>query len=300
MMGIYKIENLINGKVYIGQSVHIKKRWREHIAILNFPLLQIYKRPLYQSFIKYGLENFSFNIIEQCSKDLLNEREIYWIKYYNSCIYWPNSNGYNLTIGGEGNTKITEQDIEDMITLWEEGKTTTQISKILGYSSVTIKTYLKECCFSYTIEEGKERGKKQPRGGKEVNQYDKEGNFIRKFSSLKEASEINNIDYSTIKRAAKGEIYLAKGNFYIYADENQQEALNKRYNLYKMQIKNNKNYKAVFQIDPITNKIVNQFSSCTEAAETLFYKGARRYIGECCKKPEKIYKGYKWRFVEND
>ena len=60
-IGIYKIENLVNHKVYIGQSIHIEKRWQEHC------------RPSADSAIakairKYGKENFSFQILEECSE----------------------------------------------------------------------------------------------------------------------------------------------------------------------------------------------------------------------------------------
>ena len=84
-MGIYKIQNLINGKVYIGQSVHIEKRWLEHS--------QKNKRSLISKAIqKYGKENFSFQILEECSQEQLNEKENYYIRLYNCVV----PNGYNV------------------------------------------------------------------------------------------------------------------------------------------------------------------------------------------------------------
>lgn len=64
---------------------------------------------------KYGKENFSFDIIEECSIEALNERETYWILQYNSI----GKNGYNCNIGGDNgqigegnsNAKVTEQDV---------------------------------------------------------------------------------------------------------------------------------------------------------------------------------------------
>ena len=76
MIGIYKIQNLINGKIYIGQSVHIQARFNQH----KNEAKNGNTRPLYNAIRKYGIENFSFEIIEECSKEMLNEREIYWIK----------------------------------------------------------------------------------------------------------------------------------------------------------------------------------------------------------------------------
>lgn len=89
MIGIYKITNLINGKSYIGQSINIKRRWQEHKNMYG-------TNPIYKDMQKYGLENFFFETIEECSEKDLDKREIYWIKYYNTF-----NNGYNRTLGGQ-------------------------------------------------------------------------------------------------------------------------------------------------------------------------------------------------------
>ena len=96
MTGIYKIENLVNGKVYIGQAVDIITRWRQHKRDYK-----IKNQIIYRAMRKYGFKNFSFEIIMLCEEDLLNLMEIYYIKQYNSYIHWKDSNGYNMTIGGE-------------------------------------------------------------------------------------------------------------------------------------------------------------------------------------------------------
>lgn len=91
--GIYKYENKINGHIYIGQSLNIETRYQQHIY-------DAAHRPEVSSGIdiainKYGIENFTFEIIELCNADLLDERERYWITYYDSY-----NNGYNRTPGG--------------------------------------------------------------------------------------------------------------------------------------------------------------------------------------------------------
>ena len=94
--GIYCIENKINGKKYIGQSIDILRRWTEHKRKSKMD-----KRTfLYSSIKKYGIENFNFYIIEECEPDRLNEREIYWISYYDTFRF-----GYNMTSGGTGSLK---------------------------------------------------------------------------------------------------------------------------------------------------------------------------------------------------
>jgi len=75
--GIYKITNLINKKVYIGQSVNIESRWRDEKAASNCLSDCEYNSVRSRAFRKYGIENFSFEIIEECSKEQLNEREGY-------------------------------------------------------------------------------------------------------------------------------------------------------------------------------------------------------------------------------
>ena len=108
MVGIYKIENLLNHHCYIGQSRNIEKRWEAHkIAAFNSNQSS-YDYPLYKAIRKYGLENFSFEVVETCSVEELNYKEIYWIGFYNSF-----EEGYNQTIGGYAPTypKLTEEQI---------------------------------------------------------------------------------------------------------------------------------------------------------------------------------------------
>ena len=83
-IGIYKITNLNNNHCYIGQSRNIQKRWKDHIAISKRENDQHYNYPLYKAFRKYGIENFKFQILEQCDINLLNEKQQYWIDYYNA------------------------------------------------------------------------------------------------------------------------------------------------------------------------------------------------------------------------
>lgn len=93
--GIYKITNIVNKKCYIGQSIDIENRWRQHKLQSSWRKQK--EKALYRAFIKYGLENFVFEIIEECKRKDLDRREIYWIKKYNSC-----KCGYNMTKGGQG------------------------------------------------------------------------------------------------------------------------------------------------------------------------------------------------------
>lgn len=119
--GIYKIENKINQKVYIGQSTNITTRWRRHRGEAN-NLDNSY--PLYLAMRKYGLENFSFEIIEECSKEDLDSRERYWIKEFDS--YY---NGYNQTSGGQTGGASIRLQPKDVLEIIELLKTTTLSNK---------------------------------------------------------------------------------------------------------------------------------------------------------------------------
>ena len=101
--GIYKITNKVNGKVYIGQSIDIERRWKTHLLNAKNEVQNVL---LYQAFQKYGIENFDFSIIEEIPEEKLNEREQYWIRYYNSYIGFTNHNGYNMTLGADGSRGV--------------------------------------------------------------------------------------------------------------------------------------------------------------------------------------------------
>ena len=80
---IYIITNNVNSKCYIGQTqVNIEHRWRQHKHSARYP--ELWSGILYKAMRKYGRENFSFEIIEECEIDKLCEREIYWISYYDT------------------------------------------------------------------------------------------------------------------------------------------------------------------------------------------------------------------------
>lgn len=101
MIGIYKFENKINKKVYIGQSINLERRYQDHYKNHANPNLKDFQTKFYRALRKYGFENFTYEIIEEddtYDPDTLDEREIYWIKYYDSY-----NNGYNSTIGGHLN-----------------------------------------------------------------------------------------------------------------------------------------------------------------------------------------------------
>ena len=97
--GIYKITNQINGKVYIGQSVDLHSRLTNHIKAA-IGIGNIAHQLVHDAMAADGIENFTFEIVEKCSKEQLNKKEKLWIETYSSDKY-----GYNRTAGGSKEEK---------------------------------------------------------------------------------------------------------------------------------------------------------------------------------------------------
>ena len=114
MIGIYKITNKINNNSYIGLSTHIEDRWKYHRDPYNWNRES--NKLLYKAIIKYGIDNFEFEVLEECTSAELSEKEKFYINKYDTY-----KNGYNMTAGGEDNQgeshpshKLTESDVLDI------------------------------------------------------------------------------------------------------------------------------------------------------------------------------------------
>ena len=134
---IYKITNILNNKIYIGQTVKtVEKRFQQHKNNSNKPYFS--QIVLYKAFNKYGIENFSCEIVEMVENEKLDEREKYWIEYYDSYF-----NGYNSTLGGRA-TQLHNWDIDDIIEKYQELKSARKVALELGCDHSTIDRILNE------------------------------------------------------------------------------------------------------------------------------------------------------------
>lgn len=130
---IYLIKNIINNKYYVGKtSFTIESRFNQHIVDSK----KYKDRPLYRAFAKYGIHNFIISEIEQVSESEENDREIFWIKYYNSY----GKTGYNATIGGEGK-RIYDHD--EVIKTFHNVKLTRIVANIFNMSNDQVRKILK-------------------------------------------------------------------------------------------------------------------------------------------------------------
>lgn len=135
-MQIYKTTNLINGKIYIGQNRTCVPSYLGSGKLIT------------EAILKYGRENFEKTILEECQTiEQINERERYWISYYNST---DRKIGYNISPGGEtfGNGDLNMNYIElpeDLvISLYLAGKSSTEVGKEFGVSKMKVNTILEK------------------------------------------------------------------------------------------------------------------------------------------------------------
>lgn len=131
---IYKITNKVNNKSYIGQTRYsLEFRWRQH---------QHKKDNTYfhNAIKKYGVNNFELSVLEECDVEQLNSREIFYIAKYNTF-----QEGYNLTIGGEGNrTLILDNKYDEIKELYLSGFSSNKVASLFNVDKSTIVKILKQ------------------------------------------------------------------------------------------------------------------------------------------------------------
>lgn len=94
--GIYRITNIDSQQCYVGQGVDLARRLTEHIKG-TLGIQSIADQRIHHAMAEKGLQNWTFEMLEECPKEKLNERERFWINFYKS-----NEYGYNKTVGNKG------------------------------------------------------------------------------------------------------------------------------------------------------------------------------------------------------
>ena len=174
MAYIYQITNKLNGKIYIGKTERsVQERWKEHCRDYLKERCEI--RPLYRAMKKYGVENFFIEVIEETNNP--EEREAFWIQQKGSF-----KSGYNATLGGDGKRYV---DYDLVIATYKEVQNIAETSRILNLDKDTVSKVL----HSNHIEIMSNERVVQRVLGKIINQYDKQGNYIQSFPSVKAAAE---------------------------------------------------------------------------------------------------------------
>lgn len=271
---IYKIVNTINEKVYIGKtSVSVAHRWDQHKSAAQSGV----DWHLYRAMRKYGIDKFSIQTIEEISDDQLNQREIYWINYYNSF-----KNGYNMTLGGEGRNNLDKKEI---VNLWLQGNTVQEISAKFDCWTSSIINILKEENVYDKIRIIKERtiNIANIQSQHKIIQYSETGEVINTFNSCKEAALSLNGNPSTIHGAitTKSSRY---GYYWAYDDA-------KELPVFKP-IKRS-TIRPIYQYS-LDNKLIASYNNAAEAQQKT--KIMSSSILKVCKGQRKSAGGFFWSY----
>jgi len=237
--GIYKITNILNKKIYIGQTINLYRRLT-HGYIQRLPNGTCHSKLLQRDWNIYGKDYFNFEIQELCIKDELKEKEDYWIKYYKS---YDNRYGYNIKdFGVESNKaqkspefikKLSESMIGEGNPMF--GKThTPEVRKIISENSKA-----------------------------KVYQFSLDGTFLAEYASTIDAERITGIHKNIICQSKIGNVGVGRTGFvwvgeYDYLNSDIQEIIKDRIN------KHNAKRRKVIQLD-VNGNIIKEFSSFTDA-----------------------------------
>jgi group I intron endonuclease len=213
-IGIYKITSP-SGKIYVGQSINIEKRW-----VYYYNVKCKSQSKLYNSLLKYGSKNHKFEVIEECFVEQLDEREIYWGNYYNVL----SNTGLNLRLGNLRGKWSKE-------TLVKMSKS--QLGKIKGdYHSKEFKQKISN------IQKGnknrlnikhsnetkqkisKANSKPNLKLNKPVIQYDLQGNFIQEWESTNQIKKTLNINPTGVSLVLNNKQKTAYGYIWKFKKNN--------------------------------------------------------------------------------
>ena len=143
---IYIIKNTVNDKVYVGQTkVSLKLRFQNHLSAARNGKDYIIGKAIR----KYGEDKFYIELLEECTVEELNEREKYWIAFFNSM---DNRFGYNISIGGNVIRTTKELDKDMVIKLFNSGIPAFKIAKILHTGVPNVTNLLKSLNIRYGVD----------------------------------------------------------------------------------------------------------------------------------------------------
>lgn len=275
--GIYKIENKINHKVYIGQSINIERRWQAHLSPSQY-----HNTILQAAFDKYGKNNFIFSILEECDKEQLNEREQYWINYYDSY-----KHGYNMTLGGDG--KQTNN-YEEIVEVYKQVGSVLKTCQELNINMQTVRNALNFYNIDYY-----DKNINSPKTIIMINPYTLKEEQI--FPSIAKAAAFLNINESAIRAVLYNKCELAGGYYWKELNDNKQfTPISKEYYDYILKKKeNNKTNKPkkILQYD-LNNNLINTYRSLAAANTAMKKCKTNQAIINACKNNKILY-GYYWK-----
>ena len=276
---IYKITNNVNGKIYVGKTTRtIEKRFKEHI--LRSKSQDTY---LKRAIVKYGESNFTVEQLEKCDDSILDEREMFWIENLNS---YDNHIGYNLTLGGDGAKKYSNEEAEMIISLWNNGLTARDIKAFTGISINVITRFLSTLSDYEETRKRRTHEKIYQSIHKKINKYDLEGNLVAEYDSIVEASRSVEGTPPVIINCMKTPRSVAYGFIWKYAND-KSEITPQKYG----------REHPVVQYD-LKGNVVARYNSIREAVKET--KIPSTNIIASCQKRVQTAKGFCWRYEEDN
>lgn len=276
---IYLITNLINGHKYVGQTyMKLSDRWDKHVSDMNCGR----ETSLYRAMRKYGITNFKITVLETCPIEQLDEREIYWISFYNTF-----HDGYNETLGGQNQKPFfSEQDLDRLNELYRQGYSHLTLSKLFNCSPETIVKHLK-----YDIE--------RDHMGKTICQIDPDtGRILTIYPSTVAANDAcGGTIRGHLNEVCTGRALTAGGYYWQFATGNEQVGD-------KVQLPSNMKdrmvVRTVYQYT-LDRHLVANYPSVIAAARALGAASKRKDISEACRGLKKRidphhYNGFLWYF----
>lgn len=256
--GVYKIVNKANGKVYIGSSRDLKKRFRSHKSMLKCGTH--YNIHLQRAFEKYGEKSFSFKVVEYTNEEQRWEREQQLIDKYKAC---DGERGYNISPVAKGPCL--------------KGKN----------NGMYGKTHSKK---TREVLRRKNSGANNAHS-KSVIQLDMTGKLIAEFDSVRQAAEKTGLWHSGIAGSCRGKYKHSGGYIWIYKDKNHPDYISRR-------VENAKKEKVFKPRDdriPIIQltkdfRVIKEFPSMYQAAKETGLDLSS--ICACCKEKQKTCGGY--------
>lgn len=325
---IYKIQNMVNGKVYIGQTTRgFNERYRgnrgdsgiarvkNHIEKLKEKETKGYNSHLLSAIYKYGEENF---LVKEDYDFAFSKKELDIKEQTYICLFNSFENGYNKNLGGSGNkgweglSGADNPIAKAVVQLSKKGKFIKKWDCIkdaensLGIPSSKISgccngTYGRKSTGGYmwVFLEDYDNSKNFTyenlcgRYNKvSVVKLDKQGNFIKQYNSLTEAEEDNEgVNGSKITLCCRGERKTHKNFIWIYTHEYDK---NKDYSL--KDSKYGRYEVPVVQLD-LDNNFVKEYQTLGQALKELNIKA--NHISDCCLGKRKTCGGFKWRYSED-
>ena len=281
---IYLITNKINNKKYVGQTINsINTRWIQHKCEAKYLRPDVY---FIRALRKYGTDNFIVEQLEECDNSLLDEREQYYIKLYNSN---NKEYGYNSTIGGNSNNRKYER--EDILNLWDEGLTIKEIAQQLLCCYQTVSTVLSDNGINESLRRSRSMQKASEAKKKPILQYSLDGQLVNRFSCINDAIQKTGFHETSIRDVCNHRRHSANG--YIWCHEDEPKSIQQL--IAEIPLEKTKRPIEQYTLEGI---LINKYNSIAEAAQLLNIH--RSSIEDALSNKSFNCQGYLWKYQDDN